>query len=476
MAPAVKTNKKLVQAIAKWRADPSLFVKSLMGVTPDQNQTDILAALARGDRHIAIKSGHGVGKSTVLSWAAVWWITCAEIGAKVRITAPTSTQLHDTLLAEMKAGINKMPAPMREELYHVTADRVEFKPFPHDNFISAVTSRADQPDAMHGVHAKAVLIIGDEASGIPDPVYESSVGSMSSQRACMLLAGNPVRNKGFFYDCFTKPGVTEKWTKFTISCVGHPRITPDFIEEQRARYGEDSNAFRIRVLGEFPRGDDDAVIPMHLILSAVDRPVEIVGNVVWGLDVAAFGPNVTALAKRKGNGLLGPVRCWKGLDAMQVVGAIQQEWEVTPFVDRPYEILVDALGPGSGVASRLRELKLPARGINVSEAPAMKGRYANLRSELWYKCREWFEKRDCTIPRDEDLIADLAMPTYRFTPGTGKIFVQGKATRLEDFKGMTRSPDRGDALCLTFASNAATALLGAASPDEPIRRNIRGTV
>lgn len=134
-----------------------------------------------------------------------WRRTFGEgVRAKVRITAPTSTQLHDTLLAEMKAWIGKMPAPMREELYHVTADRVEFKPFPHDNFISAVTSRADQPDAMHGVHAKRVLIIGDEASGIPDPVYEASVGSMSSTASdrgasdreaieVRVLAGGPAR-------------------------------------------------------------------------------------------------------------------------------------------------------------------------------------------------------------------------------------------------------------------------------------------
>lgn len=469
-------NRTLVEALKKWRRDPVVFVKSLMGVEPDANQAAILRAVARGDRHVCVKSGHGVGKSTVLSWAAIWWVTCQDRSAKVRITAPTSTQLHDTLLAEMKSWIERCPASMRDELFHVTADRVEFKPFPHDNFISAVTSRADQPDAMHGVHAKAVLLIGDEASGIPDAVYEASIGSMSSAKACMLLAGNPVRNRGFFYDCFTKPGLSDKWTKFTVSCIGHPRITEDFVEEQKARYGEDSNAFRTRVLGEFPRGDDDAVIPMHLIQSAVERDVEITGNVVWGLDVAQFGPNVTALAKRKGNGLLGHIRCWKGLDAMQVVGAIQAEWEATPPVDRPWEILIDALGPGSGVASRLKELKLPARGINVSEAPAMRNQYANLRSELWYKTREWFERRDCTIPRDEELIADLALPSYRFQPGTGRIFVQGKVTRLEDFKGMTRSPDRADALCLTFASNAATTLLGALGRDEPIKRNLRGTV
>lgn len=468
-------NKKLLRALKKWRADPVLFVESLMKATPDAKQAEVMQAVARGDRHVAVKSGHGVGKSTLLGWIAVWWIS-TDIGAKVRITAPTSTQLHDTLLPEMKGWIGRMPAEIQDELYHVTSDRIEFKPFPHENFISAVTSRADQPDAMQGVHAKRPLLIGDEASGIPDQVFEASVGVMSSQQACMVLAGNPVRNKGFFYDCFTKPGVAENWTTFTISCIGHPRISEDFVEEQKARYGEESNAFRIRVLGEFPRGDDDAVIPMHLIQSAVDRDVECSGgSVIWGLDVASFGPNATALVKRQSNWVTQPARKWKGLDPMQVVAAVQEEYEITSPNMRPYDITVDTFHNGLAVATRLRELGLPARAINVSELPAMKDRYANLRSELWFKIREWLDPMNARLPDDDDLIADLAMPSYRQTP-KGKLFVQGKATRLEDFRGMTRSPDSGDALALTFASAAATASGSTRSRSEPLRRKIKGIV
>lgn len=467
-------SQKLAAAIERWRADPALFVSSLMGIEPDDNQRAVMRAVADGARGIAIKSGHGVGKTTLLSWLAVWWISC-YLGAKVRITAPTAAQLDDTLMPEMKSWIRRMPAQIQEELYHIKADKIEFKPYPDRNFISAVTSRADQPDAMQGVHADNVLLIADEASGVPDGVFEASVGSMRAPHACMIVAGNPVRNKGFFYDCFTKPGLAERWQRFTISCVGHPRITEEWIEEQKARYGEDSNAYRVRVLGEFPRGDDDAVIPMHLVQAAVGRQVEIVGNVVWGIDVAAFGAASTCLAKRKGNGLLGPVKRWRGLDPMQVVAAVKEEWDLTPPHSRPYDILVDSIFQGLAVASRLRELGLPTRAINVSELPSMKARYVNLRSELWFRVRTWFEGLDVTIPRDEELIADLVMPTYRLTQG-GKVFVQGKATRLEDFKGMTRSPDAGDALCMTFAGHAATASGTQFPTTEAVRRKIRGIV
>lgn len=468
---------KLVRTIKRFRDDPALFVRSWFGVEPDPRQQEIMAAVARGDRGIAVKSGHGVGKTTLLGWLAVWWIT-VYLDAKVRITAPTSTQLHDTLLPEMKSWIRRMPDGVQDKLYAVKAERVEFKPAADRNFISAATSRADQPDAMQGVHATHTLIVGDEASGIPDPVYEASVGSMSSPHSTMLLAGNPVRNKGFFFDCFTKPGVMENWTPFTISCVDHARITPDFIEEQRQRYGEDSNAFRIRVLGEFPRGDDDAVIPMHLIQAAIDRDVEIVGSVVWGVDVARFGSDATALAKRRGNGLLEPVRKWRGLDTMQVAAALKQEWDMTSPNMRPYDILIDVIGYGAGVVDRLREIGLPARGVNVSENPAMQNQYVNLRSELWYKIREWLERRDSTMPRDEDLIADLAMPSYRFVPPKNRIMVQPKASRLGgEYKGLATSPNCGDALAMTFANTAASMVHGTRlSRTEPVRRNIRGIV
>ena len=467
---------RLQKAIIKWRADPTLFVSSLMGVEPDAQQAEIMRAVAGGDRGIAVKSGHGVGKTTLLGWLSVWWI-CVHQKAKVRITAPTASQLDDTLLPEMKSWIRKMPAAIQDELFHIKAEKIEFKPWPHDNFISAVTSRADTPDAMQGVHSDHVLLIADEASGVPDPVFESSVGSMRAPRACMVVAGNPVRNKGFFYDCFTKPGLAERWSKFTISCIGHPRIPDEWIEEQKARYGEDSNAFRIRVLGEFPRGDDDACIPMELVQASVTRDITPEGPVRWGVDVARFGMDKSTLCKRQGDVVLERVKAWGGLDTMQVAAAIDAEWEMTPPHMKPAEILIDVIGYGAGVVDRLRQLGRPARGINVSEAAPLNDKYANLRSQLWhYDMRGWFERRSCSIPRDEDLIADLAMPSYRFTP-SGKIFVQGKATRLEDYKGMSRSPNYAEALLMTFASRGVALVHGTAvSRDQPLKRPIRGIV
>ena len=242
----------------------------------------------------------------------------------------------------------------------------------------------------------------------------------------------------------------------------------------KSRYGEDSNAFRIRVLGEFPRSDDDTIIPMELLESAKNRDVVFNpdAEVVWGLDVARFGSDSSVLCKRKVNVVTDLTR-WRNLDLMQLTGAVVAQYEGTDFKERPSEILVDSIGLGAGVVDRLRELGLPARGINVSESPALGQTYLNLRAELWHKAKAWLEKRDCKLPNNEDLIAELATVRYQFT-SNGKIKIESK----DDIRrrGM-KSPDMADAFVLTFASDAAVASYGFKQGwNKPLKRNIRGIV
>ena len=165
------------------------------------------------------------------------------------------------------------------------------------------------------------------------------------------------------------------------------------------------------------------------------------------------------------------VRSWSGLDLMQTVGRIVAEYEGLMPSKRPREILVDSIGLGSGVVDRLRELELPVRGINVAEAPSMGGTYLNLRSELWFKTKAWFEDRACKLPNDDKLLAELTSIRYSFT-SSGKMKAESKDEMRK--RGLA-SPDLADALCLTMASDAATALSGAfTSWKGEIKRNLRG--
>jgi phage terminase large subunit len=458
-----------IDFVKRYVNDPVLFVREQLGVEPDPWQVDFLNAVRDGHRRISIRSGHGVGKSTGASWAMIWYFM-TRYPVKVVVTAPTSAQLYDALFAEVKRWVKELQ-PAVQELIEMKSERIELKASPTEAFISARTSRAEQPEALQGIHSDNVMLIADEASGVPEQVFEAAAGSMSGHSATTILLGNPVRSSGFFYDTHTRLA-NEWWTK-RVSCVDSPRVSDAYVAEMASRYGEESNAYRIRVLGEFPLSDDNTVIGMELIESAVYRDVvgSAVAPMIWGLDVARFGSDSSALCKRKGNVVIEQIKKWRNLDLMQLTGAVKAEYDALDVKERPLEILVDSIGLGAGVVDRLRELNLPARGINVAESPSMGNTYRNLRAELWYKAKAWLEKRDCKIPKDEQLINELAMVRYTFT-SSGKIQIESKD---EIRKRGLSSPDLADAFVLTFASDAGIALHGTsyASPwSKPLRRNI----
>lgn len=451
---------------------PVLFVQEVLGAQPDDWQDEFLTAIAWGKRRISVRSGHGVGKSTAVSWAAIWWMF-TRFPQKTVITAPTAAQLYDALFAEMKRWVNRMPPTLRS-LVNAKTDRLELIAAPDESFVSLRTSRAEQPEALQGVHSDHVMLIADEASGVPEAVFEAASGSMSGESAVTILLGNPTRSTGYFYDTHTKD---LGFYTMKVSCVDSPRVSREYIKEQANRFGEESNAYRVRVLGEFPLGDDDTVIPIFLVEGAQQRDILLTPDMrpIWGLDVARFGSDRTALCKRYGAIVPERVQWKRGLDTMQVVGWVKNQYDNTEGKDRPSEILVDVIGLGAGVCDRLRELKLPARGINVSEAPAFGNEYLNLRAELWFKTREWLEARDCRLPDDDTLKTELATVRYRFT-SSGKRQVESKE---EIKKRGVPSPDLADSLILTFAGDAVIASSGTkygSRWNEPIRRNIRRVV
>jgi phage terminase large subunit len=448
-----------------------LFVLEVVGATPDKVQAEILRAAALGHRRISVRSGHGVGKSTVASWLMLWFLL-TRYPCKIVVTAPTSAQLFDALYSEVRRWAGGLE-PAARALIEVKAERIELKAAPSDAFVSFRTSRAEQPEALQGVHADYVMLVVDEASGVPEQVFEAAGGSMSGHNAVTLLFGNPIRSSGFFYDTHNR--LAADWKKFKISCADSSRVSAEYIREMAARYGEESNAYRIRVLGEFPNADDDTLIPMELLEMAKIREVGPTeeADLVWGLDVARFGADSTALVERRGNHVL-TVRPWRNLDLMQTTGVVAAEYNSRPARLRPVEINVDSIGIGAGVVDRLRELKLPVTGINVSESPAIEGEAFNLRAELWQKMKAWFAARDCKIPANEDLISELAAVKYKFS-SNGRLMIESKDDMRR--RGLP-SPDLADALALTFAGTAGVALHGTrrSSWDKPLIRGLKGIV
>ena len=462
------TKNFMEEFVEAYHSDPVRFVQEMLGATPFDYQAEFLQTLAGSERRMSVKSGHGTGKSTTASWAMLWFLLL-RYPCKVVVTAPTSSQLFDAMFAELKRWIGELPKEL-QELLNVKSDRVELVAAPAEAFISCRTARAETPEALAGVHSDNVLLIVDEASGVPEAVFEAAAGSMSGHNATTLMLSNPTRSSGTFFESHNR--MKGSWWTRTWSCEDSPLVSDEFVTEMRLRYGEASSAFRVRVLGDFPLTDDDTIIPYHLVESAQNRSIEIAEetNEVWGLDVSRFGSDATALCKRKGP-IVTELRAWRGLDLMQTTGRVVAEYEALPPSKQPDEILVDSIGLGAGIVDRLLELGLPVRGVNVAESPSMGDTYMNLRSELWFKCKGWLEDRSCKLPKDDQLLAELTSIRYSFT-SSGKMKAESKDEMRKRGLG---SPDLADALCLTMASDAITAQSGSFKVWRgELRRNLQG--
>lgn len=445
--------------IQRWRAaGPALFAVEALGVPEEWSplsKKGVLpwqweaSRLLVEKRRLSVRSGKGVGKSAFLSWTILWF-HCCFFPCKAGCTAPTATQMSDVLWAELAMWHRHLRerVPPLGESFEWKTDQFELREAPKESFAVARTARKEKPEALQGLHSQHTLVIVDEASGVEDIIFEAARGALSGENAWVLFASNPTRTSGMFYETHHK--LRDMWGHLQVNAEDVPLVSKQSIEEIAYQYGRDSNYYRVAVQGEFPRTEDDVVIPLELCEGAKNREVEAYGSPVWGVDVARFGSDRTVLVERVANATTGKHSSWNGTDTMQTAGRIFAKWNETLPESRPQNIFVDAIGIGAGVVDRLQELGLPAVGINVAESPSVDELYMRSRDELWFRARKWLEKRNCRLFPDETLIAELSLPKYKYT-STGKLQVESK----EDMKKRyPRSPDVADAFCLTFADAA----------------------
>ena len=283
--------------------DPIAFVVELLGVHElRQHQAEFLQALANGERQISMRSGRQVGKTAMLAWITMWFEMFGT-DRKTLVTAPSSSQLHDAYVPEFRKWAQRLPPGVRE-CWDIKSERFDFRYSPDqgfENFISVKTARKDSPESMQGINAMGgTLVAIDEAAGVYDGLYESVSGSLANENSVMLLTGNPNRATGYFHDTHTV--LAHEWYTMHVSSEKVGSVSRKWIDGMRTKYGKNSNAYRIHVLGEFPLQEDNTVLSRELIMAASTRqlPIEDDAPIVWGLDIAHMGGDSSVLCCRQG--------------------------------------------------------------------------------------------------------------------------------------------------------------------------------
>lgn len=436
--------------LSEWKDDPVGFVNETMGINLYKWQKTFLTAIVKYNR-VACRSGHGVGKSAVISFVIIWFLF-TRYPAKIIVTAPKADQLQDVIWSEVAIWRRKLPSILRDSLV-IQSDQIYIDGMQKENFAVARTARKETPEGLQGQHSPNQLIICEEASGIPEASFDVLEGAMSTKNAKMALIGNPTRLKGYFYRSFHQD--KKRFFRMHVSSEVAEGIDPEWLNYYKAKYTEKSNTYKVRVRGEFPTEDEKAVIPLWLAEEARYRELETSDQfykTIWGVDVARYGDDRSALAKRCGDRQLEAVKWWRNQSVTQLADLIVEEYELTKIINPskvPFLINIDVIGLGAGVFDILNDRGLPVVGVNVSEGSSNKPQYFRKRDELYFAIREWLEtNRVSLILEDEELVNELTLPHYDVLDRGMKKVESKKELKA---RGET-SPDLSDAFMLTFAS------------------------
>lgn len=445
--------------------DPAYFAEFILGQTLWSKQREICDKISRLDR-VAVRSGHKVSKSRTAALIAIWF-ALTRPGARVVMTSATARQIRFILWRELKnlcggAGIEASeftPEPIAKttgaEVFDDPGTGLRFA----DNGSEIFGFSTNQPENMAGISGADILFIIDEASGVPESIFEAIEGNRAGG-AKLLLLSNPTRTSGTFFEAFHAArqfwgeGLihvsSEESPNVTGECAIPGLATAAWVDEKRREWGEDSALFQVRVRGNFPSDDAKAVVTLATVDAARERYASASpdGPLSLGLDPAYTG-DASALAAVRGS-WAAPIRTWQGLDAIELARAVQDHLADLRTGTEPTQINVEVNGLGYGVYAALSKLKLPnvtVVAINVSSKPTVTPRkdepgYANLRAQLWFGLADWL--KDGAIPHDSLLESDLVAP-LKEVDLRGRNLIESK-DKIRAKLG--RSPDRGDALAL----------------------------
>lgn len=446
------SRKTAIDAIRSWRADPVKFVRELFGVEPDDWQIDVLNAFAITNR-IAMKACKGPGKTCVLAWCCWNFLLCYP-NPKIAATSISADNLSDGLWAEMSKWQQKSKLLTQEFTW--TKTRIYANAAPETWFMSfrAWSRSADQSqqaDTLAGLHADYIMFVIDEAGSIPQAVMAAAEAALANEgegrKGRLLIAGNPARTDGPLYMACTRD--KKNWFVVEISSAPNdikrtPRVSKEWAQQQIDKYGADNPWVLVNVFGHFPPSSLNSLLTIEDVRSAMGRKygtrdIEL-DAMVLGVDVAAEGDDSSVIAPRKGLQAMTMIQ-YRNLDGIAGADATSRIWNN----NRADACFVDNTGGfGSAWIACLKLLGKQPVPITFSSKP-IKPIYANKRAEMYDEMANWI-KGGGALPNDEELLQELCAITY--THKADRLILEDKELIKQR---IGRSPDKADALALTFA-------------------------
>lgn len=445
-------------ALERIRVDPVWFVREVLGLDPWSKQCSILESV-RDNKRTAVRSGHGVGKTTIAAAVVLWFLAAFGPEALAVTTAPTWRQVRDLLWRAIATQHAKAAGFFDGKLNDT---RLEFAP---EWYAVGLSTR--EPENFQGYHAPNLLFVCDEASGVAQPIFDAAEGFLTGEGSRVLLIGNPTQVTGQFYDAFHKEQAL--WHTIHVATTDSPNFTgeevserarralvgQEWLDDKKVKWGEASPIYAVRVKGDFPQQSDRAVVSLAELELAQNRGEEPEAGTehdwpcVVSCDPARFGSDETVIALRRGNHVR-VVKTYNGKATTETTGEILRILRENhhPLYGRPVAV-VDEIGIGGGIVDQLRaDGEYSIYAYNASHAPveSNEGEYPNARSELWFEfANDWLPVID--LDPDDQLAADLLAPEYKID-AKGRLVVEPKD---DTKKRLGRSPDRADGVMMAFS-------------------------
>jgi phage terminase large subunit len=445
--------------IKAWRENPLQFVYENFHVELDDWQKEALAPLGGSDnprRRAMWRACTGPGKSAALAWAGWHRLACfAERGEHPKgaaLSGEGSDNLRDNLWAELSKWQQR--SEFLKTAFTWTKERIFANNHGATWFLSARSYAKDANaeaigTSLSGLHSKFPFILLDETGRMPITVGQKAEQIFTGGVVDGLIAGagNPVTTQGLLYHVCT--ALAGQWKIIRITADPDdpkrtPRVDIEHAREQIKLYGRDNGWVMATILGEFPPHGFNTLLSLEQVEKAMGQHyVEeqfAHAQKRLGVDVARFGDDSTVIFPRQGLVAFKPaiMRNARSNEIAARVALAKQRW------GSEIEAVDGSGGWGSGVVDSLIQTGFSPLEVSFS-GKAINPRYFNKRSEMWFEMAEWV-KRGGALPNDPELVRQLTAPMYTLQDGK---FRMEEKEQLK--KRLGYSPDKADALCLTFA-------------------------